>query len=45
MSIGVGDYYSLNKTCPKKEVHVEVIGVDSREPYKDRTPRTPSYYS
>ena len=42
MSLGVGDYLSGgNKNQPK----VEVIGVDYREPYKDKTPRTPSYYS
>ena len=43
--MNLGDYYSINQPTDEKQPIVEVIGVDYKEPYKDRTPRTPSYYS
>jgi hypothetical protein len=39
MQLGMGDYYSLSSGGYTKHANVEVIGVDSLEPY----PQTPSY--
>lgn len=44
MNLGKGDYYSISSSGYKKHPNVEVIGVDSRQPYS-QTSDLPTYFS
>lgn len=44
MHLGIGDYYSLTPNGYTKHTNVEVIGVDSRQPYPLDCPKEKSLY-